>query len=170
MLEELPSIPGSHNCTVLHTEQNLSRLVEEIAHKEMVQQPAFIIKCWKPILRSAEELMGAEVLDKIIDDLKPKARSITKFIQFPESMSHAETTTAHHLMRFVRERDQRELGLFLRYCTGSDLFLFKTIKVSFTDMFSRQPVAHTCTCTLELVCNYSNYAEFRSEFSSVLRS
>ena len=164
-VEELLTILSSHNCTTLPTEQNLQRLLEEIAHKELVQQPAFIIKCWKRVLS-----LSGVVLDKILADLQPKARSITKYIQFPNSVSPAERTTSLHLLRFVREIDQREIGQFLRFCTGSDLLLdlSNTIKVTFTNMseYSRRPVAHTCTCVLELACNYSTYSEFR--FSSCL--
>ncbi|XP_055026977.2 uncharacterized protein [Misgurnus anguillicaudatus] len=172
-MDELLSILSSHNCCVLPTEENLQSLVEEIAHKEMVQEPAFIIKCWKPILRSIGESMSTEGLKKILDDLKPKARNITKTIKFPESMSLEEKNTSNHLLRFVRERDEKELGLFLRYCTGSDLFLSKTIKVTFTaeqPQFDRAPLAHTCSCSLELASNYKNYADFRTEFISVLKS
>ena len=171
-MEELLTILSSHNCTILPTEQNLPILLKEIAHKELVQQPSFIIKCWKPVLETIGESLSGGVLDKILANLQPKARSITKYIQFPNSMSPAERTTSLHLLRFVREIDQREIGQFLRFCTRSDLFLSKTIKVTFTDMseFSRRPVAHTCTCGLELACNYSTYSEFRSEFLSVLQS
>ncbi|KAJ8333768.1 hypothetical protein SKAU_G00410870 [Synaphobranchus kaupii] len=172
-MDELLSILSSHNCSVLPTEENLSSLVEEIAHKEMVQEPAFIIKCWKPILRSIGQSMSSEGLKKILDDLKPKARNITKSIKFPGSMSPEEQTTSNHLLRFVRERDEKELGLFLRHCTGSDLFLSKTIKVTFTadqPQLTRAPLAHTCSCSLELASNYKDYADFRTEFISVLKS
>lgn len=116
-MDELLSILSSHNCCVLPTEENLPMMVEEIAHKEMVQKPAFIIKCWKPVLRSIAQSMSSEGLKKILDDLKTKARNITKSIKFPGSMSLEERTTSNHLLRFVRERDEKELGLFLRYCT-----------------------------------------------------
>ncbi|KAA8592926.1 hypothetical protein FQN60_018381 [Etheostoma spectabile] len=52
--------------------ENLPSLVEEIAHKERVQEPAFIIKCWKPTLRSIGQSMSTDGLKKILDDLKPK--------------------------------------------------------------------------------------------------
>lgn len=39
-MDELISILSSHNCCVLPTEENLPSLVEEMAHKEMVQEPA----------------------------------------------------------------------------------------------------------------------------------
>lgn len=66
-------------------------------------------------------------------------------------MSLEEVVTSLHLLRFVIEINQKEIGLFLRHCIGSDLFLSKTIKVTFMDMseFSRWPVAHTCTSTPE---------------------
>lgn len=171
-MEELLTILSSHSCTTLPTEQNLQRLLAEIAHKELVQQPALTIKCWNPVLETIGYSLSGGVLDKILADLQPKARSITKYIQFPNSMSPAERTTSLHLLRFVREIEQREIGQFLGFCTGSDLFLSNTIKVTFTNMseYSRRPVAHTCTCVLELACNYSTYSEFRSEFLSVLQS
>ncbi|XDV27595.1 hypothetical protein PO909_031099 [Leuciscus waleckii] len=171
-MDEVLSVLSSHSCTVLPNENNLQKILEEIAHKEMVQQPAYIIKCWKPILRSIGETMTAENLDKITENLQPKARNVAKSIKFQQSMSQSETTVSNHLLRFIRERDQKELGLFLRYCTGSDLFLSKTIEVTFKEMseFSRRPIAHTCTQHLELASDYSTYAEFRAEFCSVLNS
>lgn len=172
--DELLTILGSHSCTTLPTEQNLAKLLDEIAHKELVQEPAFIIKCWKPILKSitARDSLTAEVLGKILTDLKPKARYLTKCIHFPHDMSQSERTTSLHLLRFVREMDVQEIGLFLRFCTGSDLFLSKTIQVTFTNMsdFERRPVAHTCSCALELASTYASFAEFRTEFLTVLKS
>ncbi|CAK6968282.1 uncharacterized protein si:ch73-30l9.1 [Scomber scombrus] len=172
-MDELLSILSSHDCCVLPTEHNLQSLVEEIAHKEMVQEPAFIIKCWKPILGSIGQSISTAELKKILDDLKPKARNVTKCIKFPGRMSLDQQTTSNHLLRFVRERDEKELGLFLRYCTGSDLFLSKTIKVTFTveqSQYARAPLAHTCSCSLELASDYKDYTDFRTEFISVLKS
>lgn len=131
------------------------------------------MKCWKPILRSVGQSMSWEGLNKILDDLKPKPRNITKTIKFPGSMSLEKQTTSNHLLRFVREIDEKELGLFLRYCTGSHLFLSKTIKVTFTaekPQFARAPLAHTYNCSLELASYYKDYADFRTEFISVLKS
>ena len=67
----------------------------------------------------------------------------------------------------IRDRDKEALGKFLRFCTGSDL-LFKEIAVRFTqiDGFARRFIAHTCGCILEI----PDYVEFRSEFTSVLKS
>lgn len=116
--DELLSILSSHNCSVMPNKLNLSRVLEEIAHKEMVQQPSFIIKCWKPILKTVGESLSNGGLDKILSDLQPKARNVIKSIRFPSSMSSEERSTSLHLQRFIREIDVKELGQFLRYCTG----------------------------------------------------
>lgn len=90
-MDEVLSVLSSHNCLVLPNENNLQKILEEIAHKEMVQQPAYIIKCWKPILQSIGETMTAEKLDKITENLQPKARHVAKSIKFPQTMSPSET-------------------------------------------------------------------------------
>ncbi|KAA0714107.1 hypothetical protein E1301_Tti022795 [Triplophysa tibetana] len=83
-----------HNCSVLPNDNNLKKILEEIAHKEMVQQP--------------------------------------KSIKFPLKMSPSETVVSNHLLRFIRERDQKELILFLRYCTGCDTKGLTEIKAGTT--------------------------------------
>ncbi|KAG2463044.1 INCE protein, partial [Polypterus senegalus] len=82
------------------------------------------------ILKGIGESLSGKTLEKILDDLQPKPRNITKFIQFPKSLSPIEMATSFHLLRFVRDIDRKEIGRFLRLYTGSDLFLPKTINVS----------------------------------------
>ncbi|XP_053569278.1 uncharacterized protein LOC128659724 [Bombina bombina] len=171
-IEEIISVLSGHNCSTMPTEQNFSRLLEEIACKELLQQPAYIINCWKPILREVGDCVRVKGFERILSDLKPNARKVAKFIKLPANMSLQEATTSSYLLRFIRERDDKALSLFLRYCTGSDLFLSKPISVTFREMsnFERHPLAHTCSCELELASNYSSYIDFRAEFSQVLNS
>lgn len=110
-MHKIVTILSNHNCAVLPTEQNLKRLLEEISHKELVQQRAFIIKCWESVLKSTGESMRGESLDKILVDPQTKPRGTTKLIQCPNSMTPAEQTPSHHLLRFVREMDEKETGL-----------------------------------------------------------
>ncbi|MEQ2209881.1 hypothetical protein XENOCAPTIV_005289 [Xenoophorus captivus] len=167
--EELLSILSSHNCTLLPTDGNLAKLVEEITHKEMVQESAFIIKCWQQILRSVGESMSYDGLNNILDDLKPRARNITKCIQFPGCMSDAETITSNQVLRFIRERDEKELGLFLRYCTESDCSWLKLLRSHFQTCLSlqgalwRTPVVaylnyHVTTATMQN--SNQNFAQY----------
>ena len=53
------------------------------------------------------------------------------------------------------------------------MLLGKEIKVQLVtpeSLFTRRPIAHTCSCTLELPNNYKSVIELRNEFSSILKS
>ena len=53
------------------------------------------------------------------------------------------------------------------------MLLGKEIKVKLVNpesLFTRRPIAHTCSCTLELPNNYKSVIELRNEFSSILKS
>ena len=55
--------------------------------------------------------------------------------------------------------------------SGSDLMVKENITVNFfkaANSFSRSPFGRTCGCVLEVPDAYENYADFRSEFNSVL--
>ena len=61
-----------------------------------------------------------------------------------------------------------EVRNFLRFVTGSST-LVDEIKVTFNGLsgLSRRPIAHTCSCTLELPVSYATYLEFAQEFDAI---
>ena len=65
-----------------------------------------------------------------------------------------------------------EVGLFLRFVTGSSVAIGKDISITFNNLsgLGRRPIAHTCSCLLELSVNYSTSIEFAAEFKQVLSS
>ena len=87
-----------------------------------------------------------------------------------ESLNPQEQTALNHLLRYVRNIDQRKLEIFLRFCTGSTVLCKDTIEVTFNKLcgLSGRPVAHTCGAVLELPCTYSSYPEFRAELDCFL--
>lgn len=60
----------------------------------------------------------------------------------------------------------------MTFCIGSDLLLKDRIEVSFVNVqgLARCPVAHTCSCLLEIPKTYKDFQGFRSEFLGVLNS
>lgn len=62
----------------------------------------------------------------------------------------------------LRNADTQHLCFFLRFCTGSDLFLGKNIIIDFTQIqgFQRRLVAHMRGCVLELSVHYDSYPDF----------
>ena len=167
-LDELNDILQSYDCRRLLKPENIETIVQEIAHKEIVQKPMFVIDSFKVHLSG---LMTETKLLECYTKLIPTNRSLLTKICFPENISEKETEMKKYLQRFIRELDKEALGKFLRFCTGSNLLL-KEIAVRFTqiDGFARRFIAHTCGCILEIPDSYENYVEFRSEFTSVLKS
>ncbi|KAK9957085.1 hypothetical protein ABG768_011355 [Culter alburnus] len=155
---------------VVHRADNIEQLLEEMAHQKLIQEPAFVIEQWHYVLAP----MKTELLDitAAYDELQPTSRKVMKSIAYPATMNVQQKHTGRYLSTFLREADKQHLSLFLRFCTGSDLFLGKNITISFTQLegFQRRPIAHTCGCYLELPVNYDNYPEFRHEMNKVLES
>lgn len=76
------------------------------------------------------------------------------------------------LKKFICEADLKLCTKLLRFITGADI-ITSTININFNsvqDCFSRSPVAHTCTNTLDLPLTYDSFIDFRCEFTSLLSS
>lgn len=89
----------------------------------------------------------------------------------PNCSTNTERDAFAFLQRFVRGLDKEMLQRFLRFTTGSNLVCVDKIMIMFTSAegLGRRPIAHTCGATLEVPTNYSTYAEFRGEWSKILR-
>jgi hypothetical protein len=62
-LNEIIEVFDSHHCRNIPGESNLTKLIEEIAHKEMIQTPMFVIDAWKPILVEMAFVQVDEIKD-----------------------------------------------------------------------------------------------------------
>ena len=76
-----------------------------------------------------------------------------------------------YLRQFIGNMRTDELRIFLRFVTGSCVCTTSGISVSFIklDGLARRPIAHTCNCALEISTMYLNYADFSTEFDTVLK-
>ena len=86
--------------------------------------------------------------------------------------SNANQQRVYGFLRdFVGDMKRDEIRLFLRFVTGSAVYLAKGIQITFNNLsgLARRPVSHTCSCTLELPISYKTRHEFISEFQEVLR-
>lgn len=141
-----------------------------MAHKKLIQQPAYVIEQWASILGPLSKEL--EDTDAVYENLQPGGRKITRALAFPSTMNDQGKDIKQYVTTYLRECDSQRLSGFLRFCTGSDLILGKTITIYLTNLleFQRRPVAHTSGCFLELSVNYDSYPDFRSEMNKVLES
>lgn len=169
-MDELMDAMAIHHCRRVPTADNIKQILLELAHQKLIQEPAFVIDQWNNILTPIKsELRGIAAL---YQDLQPTSRKIIRSIAYPESQNAQEKQIVTYVNAYLRESDKQHLSSFLRFCTGSDLCLGKTITVSFTQVqgFQRRPVSHTCGCYLELSVFYDSYPEFKYEMNKVLEN
>ncbi|XP_056283226.1 uncharacterized protein LOC130201972 [Pseudoliparis swirei] len=168
--EELIEILDNHSCRRLPTASNVNEILQELAHKRLVQEPAYVIEQWAKILSTAGHSL--QDLTTVYETLQPTVRKVVKSLSFPETMNVHQKDIQKYLTTYLRNADMQHLCLFLRFCTGSDLFLGKDIIIDFTLIqgFQRRPVAHTCGCVLKLSVHYDSSPDFSSEMNKVLES
>nr|XP_011418577.2 uncharacterized protein LOC105321819 [Crassostrea gigas] len=168
--EELCDILSSHDCLKLPTSENIRGIIKEISHKEILQEPKFVIECWKPVFQTALHITSSK-LDEIYDKKKPTVKKLLQLMKFPSDMDFIQQTTANHLKRFVRSLDKQSLEAFIRFCTGSNI-LGADISIEYNKMsgFGRRPTARTCGCVLSIPTTYDSFTEMREEFNNILSS
>ncbi len=170
-MDELLDIMNTYECRRRVTASSLPGIIDEIAHKELIQKPMFVIDCWREVTKGLISL-SCEEIQQLYKDLKPTPKKVTGLLKFPPEMSENQTEVANHLKRYIREIDEDKLSRFLRFCTGSDLVVTEAIHVEFTFQtdFTRRPIGHTCGMVLELSDSYDNFPQFRAEFNCILES
>ena len=86
------------------------------------------------------------------------------------TMNRAQQRTFGFLISYIGNLNMKSMRLFFHFVTGSAVRIGKHIAVEFNSLFGleRRPIAHTCTCTLELPITYSTLIEFTNEFDNVL--
>nr|XP_023670815.1 uncharacterized protein LOC111845548 [Paramormyrops kingsleyae] len=169
--DDLVEVLDSYGCRRRITAETLSTILDEIAHKELIQKPMFVIDCWREITHNHLSL-SPEALKKLFSDLQPTSKKVCQLLKFAADLTPKQKEVANHLKRFIRELDENKLQKFLRFCTGSDLIVADSIYVEFKEMtdFTRRPVGHTCGKILLVAESYENFPDFRSEFNAVLES
>lgn len=172
--DDLVDVLSSHNGRIIPTENNVKAICIEIAKKELVHDPRFVVDMWKEVLTPLSEKLPLSEFQGIYKSLIPTTKKILALLSFPDVVSGGQSDTILYLKKFIKEMELEILKSFVRFCTGSDLLVkdVDCIKVTFCHLegLSRRPVAHTCGCVLELSDNYVNFPEFRAEFNAVLRS
>ncbi|XP_069045208.1 uncharacterized protein [Lepisosteus oculatus] len=168
--DELLEILDNYSCRRMPNAHNIEQILQELAHKTLIQEPAYVIEQWESVLAPLSKAL--EEIETVYENLQPTARKIIRSLKFPCTMNAQEKEISKHITTYLRECDGRKQSLFLRFCTGSDLFLGKTVTVDFTHMqgFERRPMAHTCGCYLRVSIHYDSYPDFRCEMNKILES
>ena len=169
--KELLDVLKIYDCRARVKPENIEVVIQEIAHKEIIQKPQYVTDCWKDVLLALTDYFPTpDSLVDMYERIKPSVSKISKCIQsFPQS--DAERECLGFLRRYIRGLDTYEkLATFVRFISGSELMLFDGIQVTFTDLsgLQRRPMARTCNTLLQLPSTYQSFPEMREEFNHTL--
>lgn len=161
-------------CKRLPSAGNFRELIIEIAHREIVQAAQYIIKCWadlRPLFLRLPSLTSIDAVSSLYTSLIPSNKRVLEMLAPPDNINNNERSSFMFLQRFIRGLSQEMLENFLRFTTGSNAICVDKIIIDFNKLegAGRRPMAHTCGAVLQVPTNYTNYSEFRGEWSSVIR-
>ena len=68
------------------TKENVHEIIRDLAHKELIQAPTFISKCWTKMLKSEMQELLEEDLQSMCKKLTPDPKKLMKTMKFPGTM------------------------------------------------------------------------------------
>ncbi|KAJ0012742.1 hypothetical protein NQD34_017076, partial [Periophthalmus magnuspinnatus] len=169
--DEITDLLSNYECLRKICSETLPEILLELAHKEIIQKPMFVIDCWQGIAQP-HMLLNSEELTKMYSERKPTTKTVAEKLHFPDTMTPNEAEVAQYLKKYIKELSEERVEKFLRFCTGSDLLVSGFIKVEFVvqTAFTSRPIGRTCASLLHLPDSYDNFPDFRSEFHAILDS
>lgn len=170
--EDLLDFLSNFKCYTKVTEENISRVIHELAHQELLQKPRYIIDCFIPILSVLRAYPGFQNLEGLKEtylEKKPTPKKIIKLLD-ANPQNEPERMALDHLKRYIRSLDGQAVSQFFSFLTGGNVITCESILVTFSllDGAGRRPVIRTCGPILELPSTYQSYSELAEEFSSLI--
>lgn len=148
--DELLEFLSNFDCKVLPKVSNLSKLLQELAHKELIQKPQYVAECWREVIKQLQpHVPTLEHVNELCQRLVPTNVKVLDALRV-ELTNEAERECFKHLKRYLRGLEKSKLEKFLKFTTGSELMLFNELQVTFIqhENAARRPIAHTCSfCT-----------------------
>ena len=97
--EELFEFLEQYECRVNPTRENIKDVILQIAHKQLVQAPAFISQTWTPILQTNLKPLLPTSLKTMVE---PTASKVLKMVIYPPEAETQYKQAVGYLNRYIR--------------------------------------------------------------------
>ena len=172
-LMNLIDVLARFGCKEISTNETIRTVLTRISHYELLSKPLSAVTLMNSGIPSVHKAWWQR---KSVDELHQLYMALTatpaKVLQviYAETSNLSEERMMNYLTQFIGGMKQEMVRRVLRFTTGSSVCLSRSINIVFNKSigFSRHPVGHTCSCTLELPTTYNSYPEFTYEFQQLL--
>ena len=113
--DDLMDVLDSHNCKKLPTACTITELVKEIAHKELVQEPMFVIDCWREVFSESKAQIPEKELDDIYAECIPTGKKVSQRLSVNPTNKNQEETVKH-LRRYLKDADENDIKIISTIC------------------------------------------------------
>jgi len=117
--DEILDFCEDHSVTIMPTENNITTIIADTAHKEMIQKPTYIADFWREKLAVLKPYLSSSLGD--YSSLIPNFKKVWENISFDTDLSEKQRNQKRYLKRFIKDMNEEALKSFLRFCTGISL-------------------------------------------------
>ena len=148
-----------YNCYRKPTKENLSIVLLELAHQEIVQKPRYIANCFTEVMTVSRSISDTiEQLEKFYQSRLPTAKKVINTLKC-DLRNNAERAVFNHLIRYIKSVSKDDLMTLLRFVTASDLAPDAFV-ANFEEQVSCALSVGTCANILNLSASCSYYNIF----------
>ncbi|XP_078372866.1 uncharacterized protein LOC144656513 [Oculina patagonica] len=154
--QDVLEILSDYGITSVPSASNIEKIVLNVSETELISKPFFYITK----LREGMGPFWDDATDKEVRALYSLCVPTTSKVLQSLNVSvedQQESRISRWLTRYIKAKEHKLLGRFLRFCTGTDILLpYSQINVRFTNMANAamRPKAQTCFNLLTLPRNY----------------
>ena len=174
LLPKLMAILSHYGCRVSPSPTTLRSQLVSIAKYEFEIKPlAAIHSISSGVPKEQKEFwesLSVEELYPLYVALCGTAEKVLEILEEPIFENKYQSRVFRYLQQFIGDMKRDEIRRFLRFTTGSSVLFGSKISVNFNTLsgIARRPIAHTCSCILELPSTYLTYLDFEQEFKCIL--
>ena len=174
LLPKLLAILSRYGCRVSPNPTTLRSQLVAIAKFEFQIKPlAAVGSISSGIPKEQKEFwesFSVEELYTLYTAVSGTPEKVLEILEEPMYDNECQARVFSYLQQFIGDMKRDEIRRFLRFTTGSAVLFDDQISVTFNSLsgIARRPIAHTCSCILELPSTYLNYLDFEQEFKCIL--
>ena len=113
--EDVIDLLTSYNCRRVVRKDTMLKIIEELAHQDIIQRPKYLANAWSSIVNELKRFKEFETVDSLVslyEAKKPTQKKVCKLLT-SDPATDAQRECFSHLKRFVKSLNDNLVSVFL---------------------------------------------------------